>query len=295
MGTTIRRVQALTHRLYMLSGFHEAAAATAVGSRPMQLRHYRNGHGDPLVLIHGIGSRWQMWEPVIDRLVAHRDVIALDLPGFGASPMPPPGTPPGVDSLASLVAGFLAGLGVERPHVAGNSLGGLIALELARRGQVRSATAISPAGFANRPESVVARASLRVSVRLARRLERSADTLLATRPARQAALSLFFAHPARVSAAEAAASVRALAGAPWFDATLPTIRARAITGGEGITVPVTVAWGDRDRLLPPRQARRAARAIPAARIVTLPSCGHVPTYDDPARVASVLLEGSAGT
>ena len=261
----------------------------------MQLRYYRSGHGDPLVLIHGIGSRWQMWDPVIDRLVAHRDVIALDLPGFGASPMPPPGTPPGVASLASLVAGFLDELGVAQPHVAGNSLGGLIALELARRGQVRSATAISPAGFANRPEMAGARASLWLGVRAARRLAARADTLLATRPGRRLALSLFVAHPARVSAADAAASVRALAGAPWFDATLPTIHARAFTGGEGITVPVTVAWGDRDRLLLPRQARRVTAAIPAARIVSLPGCGHLATYDDPDRVAAVLLEGSAGT
>ena len=260
----------------------------------MQLRHYRSGHGDPLVLIHGIGSRWQMWEPVIDRLVAERDVIALDLPGFGASPMPPPGTPPGAGSLASLVAAFLGELGVARPHVAGNSLGGLIALELARRGEVRSATAISPAGFASRPEMAGARSSLWLSVRAARRLASRADTVLATRPGRGLALGLFVAHPTRLPARDAAASVRALAGAPWFDATLPTIRAREFEGGEMITVPVTVAWGDRDRLLLPRQGRRAARAIPAARMVTLRGCGHVATYDDPAQVAAVLLEGSAG-
>jgi pimeloyl-ACP methyl ester carboxylesterase len=110
----------------------------------MRLNHYRAGNGGPLVLIHGIGSRWQMWEPVIDRLVAEREVIAIDLPGFGASPMPPVGTPAGVDSLVSLVLEFLSEIGVERPHSAGNSLGGLIVLELAKRGLVRSATASPP-------------------------------------------------------------------------------------------------------------------------------------------------------
>ncbi len=136
----------------------------------MQLNYYRRGQGEPLVLIHGIGSRWQMWEPVIDSLAAHRDVIAIDLPGFGASPMPPAGTPAGVDSLTSLVAEFLDELGVERPHFAGNSLGGLIVLELAKRGVVRSANGVSPAGFANRPERLLAEVELRLAVSSARRL-----------------------------------------------------------------------------------------------------------------------------
>jgi pimeloyl-ACP methyl ester carboxylesterase len=261
----------------------------------VRLNFYRNGTGEPLVLIHGIGSRWQMWEPVLDRLVGHRDVIALDLPGFAGSAMPPPGTPPGPESLTTLVHDFLVNeLGVERPHVAGNSLGGLISLELARRGQVRSANAISPAGFASRAETVIARGSLWAGVRLARRIAPAADRLMRSRAARAAALAQFVAHPTRLSPADAAASLRDLAGAPWFDATLPTLRAAHFHGGEDITVPVTVAWGDKDRLLLPRQALRAARLIPRARMVTLQGCGHVPTYDDPEQVARVILEASAG-
>jgi pimeloyl-ACP methyl ester carboxylesterase len=259
----------------------------------MKLNHYRAGRGEPLVLIHGIGSRWQMWEPVIDRLVARHDVIALDLPGFGASAMPVPGTPPGVDSLASLVLGFLDEIGVRRPHVAGNSLGGLLALELARRGAAQSANAISPAGFASRPEMAVARASLWLSVRTARWLAPRADAMLSTRGGRALALSLFVARPSRMPAADAAASVRALAGAPWFDATLPALRPWQFTSDEKIDVPVTIAWGDKDRLLLPRQAGRAALAIPSARLVTLRGCGHVPTTDDPDQVTQVLLDGAA--
>jgi pimeloyl-ACP methyl ester carboxylesterase len=259
----------------------------------MELNHHRAGSGEPLVLIHGIGSRWQMWEPVIDRLAAHYEVVAIDLPGFGASPMPPAGTRPGVDSLASLVSGFLAEIGVQRPHVAGNSLGGLIALELGRRDHARSVTAVSPAGFANRMEMVGARGSLWLSVRAARKLAPRADTLLAPRFARQLALGLFAAHPAQMSAADAAASVRALAGAPWFDETLPSLHAMEFAGRESIGVPVTVAWGNKDRLLRPRQARRAARLIPRARMIILRGCGHVPTYDDPEQVGRVLLEAAA--
>jgi pimeloyl-ACP methyl ester carboxylesterase len=259
----------------------------------VQLNHYRAGSGEPLLLIHGIGSRWQMWEPVLDALAARHEVIAIDLPGFGASPMPPPGTPPGLDSLTTLVEGFLRDVGVERPHVAGNSLGGLISLELAKRGQVRSATALSPAGFATAPEMTVARASLWVSVRAARGLAGQADRLLAPAWGRRMALNLFVAHPERITAADAAASTRALAGAPWFDETLPALHAMEFTGGDGIEVPVTVAWGSKDRLLRPRQARRAGHAIPRARLISLRGCGHVPATDDPEQVARVLLEGAA--
>ena len=117
-----------------------------------------------------------MWQPVLGRLAEHHDVVAVDLPGFGASPMPPPGTPPGIDSQVRLVTEFLAELGVERPHVAGNSMGGLIALEMAARGLARSATALSPAGFANRAEMSYRRASLWVTVRVARRTVRVAPS-----------------------------------------------------------------------------------------------------------------------
>ena len=226
-------------------------------------------------------------------LAQHHDVIAVDLPGFGASPMPPPGTPPGIDSQVALVSEFLGQLGVERPHVAGNSMGGLLALEMATRGLARSATALSPAGFASRAEMTYGRASLWVSVWLARRTARYADTLFATAFGRKLGLSLFAAHPERLTGTEAAENTRALAAAPWFDATLRALRAYQFLEAQEPKAPVTVAWGAKDRLLWPRQARRAAHALPRARVLLLEGCGHVPTWDDPEQVARVILEGAA--
>lgn len=258
----------------------------------MRLNYYRAGQGSPLILVHGIGSRWQMWRPVLEALTIEHDVIALDLPGFGASPMPPAGTPAGPDSLVSLVGGFLAELGIERPHAAGNSLGGLIVLEMARRGLVRSATAVSPAGFASRIEQAVGSGELWLGVRAARRLAPRAGSLMRSPVVRAVALGNFVARPTAMSPTEGAESLRALAAAPWFDATLPTIKPMHFSGGLAIKVPVTVAWGEKDRVLFPRQAARAAWEIPGARIVKLTGCGHVATYDDPARVAAVLLQGA---
>jgi pimeloyl-ACP methyl ester carboxylesterase len=246
------------------------------------------------VLIHGIGSRWQVWEPVIPALVAERELVVLDLPGFGASPMPPDGTPPGIPSLTGLVGGFLDELGIERPHVAGNSMGGWLALELARNGRAASATTLSPAGFHNGPEGQFARRSLLLAYRMSGRLAPRAERILARPRARKLALGQFVARPDRMPPAAAAADMRALAGAAWFEPTLDALASDRFADGAQIDAPVTIAWGEHDRVLLPRQAGRAAQAIPHARTVTLTGCGHVPTYDDPDQVARVLLEGSGG-
>jgi pimeloyl-ACP methyl ester carboxylesterase len=259
----------------------------------VQLSHHRAGQGEPLVLIHGIGSRWQIFEPVLPRLQAEREVIALDLPGFGASPMPPVGTAPGARSLARFVAEFLDEIGVDRPHVAGNSLGGWISLELAKQGSVRSATCLSPAGFHNDRERIFQRTSMATTRRACRLMAPYAGVLMRPRLVRAIFTSQYFAHPTRIPADYAADNVRALAEAPWFDQTLRTITEERFSGGEQISVPVTIAWGERDRLLLPRQARRAQRAVPSARMVTLRDCGHAPMSDDPEQVARVLLEGSS--
>jgi pimeloyl-ACP methyl ester carboxylesterase len=259
----------------------------------MRLNHHRGGSGEPIVLIHGIGSQWQVWGPVLPRLETERDVIAVDLPGFGASPPPAPGTPAGVASLTSLVAEFLQSeLGLERPHVAGNSLGGWISLELAKRGVVRSATALSPAGFQSRGEGRYGHACLWVANRAARMLSSRAESITATPLGRSVALGQFVAHPSRLPASDAADSIRALGGAAWFDDTLAALFGGGFSGGEQIDVPVTIAWAQKDRLLLPRQALRAAHELPSAHMLTLHGCGHVPTYDDPDQVASVLLDGS---
>lgn len=233
-----------------------------------------------------------MWEPVIPTLSTRYEVIAIDLPGFGASPMPPPDTLPGVDSLISETMAFLDSIGVEQPHAAGNSLGGLMVLEMARRGVIRSATALSPAGFASRPEVAVSRLLLGISVRVARRLAPHADAFLRRPRARGLVLQTFFARPRAIPPAEAAANLRALAEAPWFDATLPAVGPMAFGQDTQTSVPTLIAWGEKDRVLLPRQAARAARAIPSARMLTLAGCGHVPTYDDPEQVGRVLLEGA---
>lgn len=262
---------------------------------PVTLAQHRQGSGPPLLLIHGIGSQWQVWEPVLDLVSEERDVIAVDLPGFGASPPLPAGTEPTASTLAEAVAAHLDELGLDRPHVAGNSLGGWIALELARRGRAASVTALSPAGFWNEPERIYGHLFLRITRFGARTLLPAGPALTARPGGRVLLLAHVVAHPTRISPAEALQGLENLATSPGWDATLEALMGETFRDGSGIDVPVTIAWGDKDYLLPPWQAKRAARLIPHAKHIELPDCGHAPTWDAPELVAKTLIEGSAAS
>jgi pimeloyl-ACP methyl ester carboxylesterase len=257
------------------------------------IEYDRRGAGEPLVLLHGLGSRRQMWAPVLDALARELDVVAIDLPGFGASP--PDGGEVSISTQADRVETFFAELGLRRPHVAGNSMGGGIALELARRGSVASATALSPVGFWAGRERAFARASLRASRALALATPPRALRRLAANPLTRTALfAQMFARPWRLTREGAVGDVEALRGGAGFEAALAALDGHVFRDGHELRgVPVTIAWGERDRLLLyGRQSARARRALPWARHVTLRGCGHVPPADDPEQVAAVLLAGT---
>jgi pimeloyl-ACP methyl ester carboxylesterase len=256
----------------------------------MRQAYERRGEGEPLVLIHGIGSQWQVWTPVLDALARERDVIALDLPGFGDSPVLDRRPTP--EALADAVAAFLDELGVAEAHAAGNSLGGGIALELGRAGRARSVTALSPIGFWNDREWVYARASLRGAVTFSRAARPLLPFLLRPAAGRTLALAQFMARPWLLPTEDAIRAVENLATSPGFDPTLDAMDGWRFQRGEEVRCPVTVAWAQRDWLLIPRQANRVRRALPDARHVMLRGCGHVPMTDDPGQVAQALLDGS---
>lgn len=259
----------------------------------MQLAFDRRGVGSPLVLIHGIGSRRGAWTPVADRLVAERDTIAIDLPGFGDSPPLAPGVEPTVEAQADAVQAFLAEQGIERPHVAGNSMGGGIALELGRRDAVASVACVSPIGFWSTAEKRYGEIVLRLTRLLAERAPGLVARLAGSTTGRRLAFGHLLAHPERRDADDALLDAQALAAAPAFWPALPLIQRYDFAHGEEIAVPITIGWGTRDHLLIPRQAQRARAALPQARHVPLPGCGHVPMSDDPEGVAALLREASA--
>ncbi|WP_433177890.1 alpha/beta fold hydrolase [Actinoallomurus sp. CA-150999] len=253
------------------------------------LAHDRSGTGPPLVLLHGVGLDRRTWRPVRDLLAEEREVIALDLPGHGESPSLPAGVRYDVAGYVGAVREAIGALGLDRPHVAGNSLGGAIALELARTGDVASAVALSPIGFWNTREIRATMASLRLSRALARLSGPIGPTLASIAAVRLLLFRPYYGHPARLSSADARAAAEAFAASAALPATLPCTRRYRFAPDPPARVPVTIGWGEDDRLLPPRQALRAREMLPAARHVILPGCGHVPMPDDPERVASLLL------
>ena len=243
-----------------------------------------------MLLIHGLGSQWQVWQPMIPMLAREREVIAVDLPGFGDSPELPPGVDPTPYALADALVEFMDEAGLERPLVVGNTLGGLLTLELARRGRARAAVAICPSGFALPRERAFATRRFKTEVPLARRIMRRAPNLVRSRIARTVLFGGFIAYPWRVPPDDAVRMFGNLASCPGFDATLEGLSTFTFRDGQEIDVPVTIVWGTRDYLLLPRQARRAATVIPGARLIRVPRAGHVPTYDQPERLARIALE-----
>jgi pimeloyl-ACP methyl ester carboxylesterase len=255
----------------------------------LSINHHREGAGPPLVLLHGVGHHWQAWRPVIELLASDFEVIACDLPGFGRSSQLPASVRPTVAAYVDAFEWFFVELGLERPHVAGNSMGGAIALELARHRAVRSATALSPAGFWTPLERRFCQVSLGALASMPRAL-RPTITALARRPAgRRALFAQLYAYPARLPAEEAVASLEDAWAAPAFTGALEAFDEYTFGEPEELrSVPLAIAWGNRDRLLPYRsQAPRARALLPWATHVTL-GTGHLPYSDDPAAVAEVI-------
>lgn len=250
----------------------------------MRLHHVSRGSGPPLVLVHGIGDSHRLWSLPMGALVREHEVFAIDLPGFGRSAALRDG-PVTVAALARAVLEFMAGQGRDRFHVAGNSLGGGIALELSITGAALSACCLSPIGFVEGWE----RAFLTGSLRMTRTVSRTLPLGVLRAPSvRRALLIQACDHGERLTPEQMADALTDLAHAPSWDDVLRQIADYRFTGTP--RCPVTVAWGEHDRLLPPHQARRAAAALPQARHVTLTGCGHLPTWDDPDQVARVILE-----
>jgi pimeloyl-ACP methyl ester carboxylesterase len=239
----------------------------------------RRGNGAPLVLIHPLGADRHVWDPVLDDLAADHDCLAVDMPGFGESPELATAVEATPTAIAATVLATLDALAIERAHVAGISLGGWVALELGKTGRAASVTALCAAGLWRRP--------LGPRRNSARHAARALLPLLplAVRSQRLRALAFTgtMVRPREVTPDQALHRIRAYARAPGFDRANDAMRAAVFSGFDEIPVPVTLAWGEHDRLVRPPSTPPAV-----ARTVLLTGCGHVPTWDDPAQVAALL-------
>jgi pimeloyl-ACP methyl ester carboxylesterase len=258
----------------------------------LDIRYARAGAGEPLLLIHGIGHRRQAWDPVIPLLAEKCEVIAIDLPGCGESPGLPAGMRYDMRTTIANFGGLLDDLGIDTPHIVGNSLGGAIALELGAAGMARSVVGLAPAGFwtkAERRYAVALLSSLRMSAWIPDAVLRR----IATHPRlRGEPLRTIYSRPDRIDEERFLGDARAMRDSVAFRPTAAagkTYHCHATP-----RVPTTIAWGERDHVLLPRQAAVARRRLPKAEHIALPGCGHVPMGDNPELIAEVILRGTVG-
>ena len=248
----------------------------------------RAGAGAPLVLLHGLGCSRHDWNPVIPALAERFDVIAADLPGFGDSEPLPPQVEPQPAALAASLAELLDDLGVTAPHIAGNSLGGWVALEFAGIRPAASLTLLSPAGLWRGGTPLYCRASLRASRWLCQHAAGPLGHLVNYRLGRTLVLGQTHGRPARIAPERARAVIAAMGTCPGFDATLKATATRHYLAGPPIDAPVTVAFGSRDVLLLPHQSRHLDELPPGTHLGMLPGCGHLPMTDNPGAVTALI-------
>jgi pimeloyl-ACP methyl ester carboxylesterase len=268
-----------------------------VDGTPVNYVDIGEGELEPIVFVHGLGGQWQNWLENIPRAAQERRVIALDLPGFGLSPMPPdeitiPGYGRYVDVLCEK-------LGLGRVDMVGNSMGGFVAAEVAIQFPARidqlvlvSAAGIGSADVAKAPILTIGRVMSAIATH-----SLAADRFLASRPkSRHRVLALVARHPSRLKADLAYEGFLKGAGKPGFRPALKAclnydFRDRL----PEIRQPTLIVWGENDSIIPVRDAHEFERLIPDSRKVVMKETGHVPMGERPNTFNDLMLEFLAET
>ena len=254
---------------------------------------YRGGAGKPLVLIHGFSSTRLIWEPVLGALERSHDVLGVNLAGHvGGAELAD--TPVSVNALVDAVECDLDAAGFDTAHVVGHSLGGWIAFELAARGRARSVVALAPAGGweqgsrAERRLRMLFTREHMLSTALLPRI----DSLMRRPRLRRALLREVTVHGERIPPAAAAQMVRDSVACPvYFELMDAILRDGPPRAFDGVTSPVLLAWGTRDRIIPsPRYSQRLRNLLPNAEWIEFPGLGHLPMSEDPELVARTIAE-----
>jgi pimeloyl-ACP methyl ester carboxylesterase len=224
---------------------------------------------------------------VIPQLTEQFDVFAPNLPGHAGRPRP--ASPHTINDLADALEAELDSAGIETAHLAGNSLGGWLAVELARRGRARSVVAFSPAGGWHPGETRLLRHfySMRWMARLAVLLP---AFVLRSARLRRFALRAAAEYGDRLTPRQTLASAKAARACVLndFSGLSDGLEPQRFIG---LTTPVLIAWSEHDRIIPAAHyTARWREEVPTATWTTLAGVGHCPMYDDPNLVARTVLE-----
>lgn len=254
-----------------------------------RVRFVRKGSGPTLLLLHGLGSSLFTWSAVLGDLAREHDVIALDFPGFGGSARPPDLA---FEHLEAAALGLLDRLGVERASLAGNSLGGAVAVALAARHptRVERLVLIDAAGFnfaeRDRPGLLRLVGALPPAVLEGLPVRRALTTL---------ALRQVFFEPAKVDAERIEEYLAPLQRPGTLRSLRSLLASRSLAGGDfpellrRVAARTLILWGREDRWIPVADADRFAAAIPGSRTVVLRGCGHLPQEERPEETAALMI------
>jgi pimeloyl-ACP methyl ester carboxylesterase len=251
---------------------------------------HRGGEGPPLLLLHGFTDTWRTWEPVLPKLERRFEVFAPTLAGHAGGP--PFGHGGATDeAIADAVEAALDGAGWEAAAVAGNSLGGYLALRLAERGRARAVVAIAPAGGWEPGDLAVGRTLgyFRMMARLVRDAAPQADQIASTPAGRARATATYASTADHLDADLVAHQIR---GAAACDAE-PLLAFAEREGWrlepERLRCPVRFVWGTEDQLLAlPDAAARFRRGYPQAEWIEIEGAGHCPQLDHPVETAELI-------
>jgi pimeloyl-ACP methyl ester carboxylesterase len=245
----------------------------------------------PIVLLHGATSSGRVWEPVLPKLSAKHPVFTPTLAGHRGGP-PLAGGPAGVvERIVDATCRQLDEAAIETAHMVGNSLGGWIALELARRGRAQSVLALSPAGAWRSPRDL---RRLLVLFRAGAVLGRMNDIpdLAANKRVRRILLLLMAEHADRMTSAQVTTTFEDIAKCTALPEILDGARDNGpIKPVSDVGCRMRIAWGLKDRMLPfMRYGAPMLAAVPEVEFKLLPGVGHVPMIDDPDLIANAILD-----
>lgn len=254
----------------------------------------RRGSGAPLLLVHGLGGSTESWSPILNSLAREREVIAVDLPGFGESP--PLESRVSVKTLANALTEFISENGLLGIDAVGGSVGARILLELvARQNVVGAVVALSPGGFWRGLERHVFFGSAFASIRMIRALQPFMHDIVRSKTGRTALLAQFSAHPSKLPPDVVLKEMRSFAKAVSFDELLQSFAFESdnqkIPFGT-IRSSFIIGWGRNDRICLPHEAKRAVEYFPDAKLRWIKNCGHYPQWDSPEETVQLILDNT---
>jgi pimeloyl-ACP methyl ester carboxylesterase len=259
--------------------------------------YHRGGSGSPLVCLHGFLDTWRAWELVLPALERQHDILAPTLAGHAGGPRIEGEVSD--TTLADAVEHAMDKAGFEIAHIVGNSLGGLVALQLAERGRAETVVALAPAGgWARGDESFRETLTLQATIHeLSKRVAPHAEALLASPEGRRRATQYITTNFEHIPAELLAHQMRGVAACDAAPALIEHARdADWSLDAETIDCPVRVVWGTEDRLLPWPSAAERFRSewLPHADWVELEGVGHCPQLDVPLETGQLIAGFTSG-